>query len=125
MAAYSTVPVRRHGSLAVALPVTLGVIYGFYAAFMMRGGGALTGGQVVLGVVSGAAVAGLCFVLGRTQQALPRELRAAAYGVLVGCSIGFLFSLTHASILRSTGMGIAFGAAALAATYFVFYTHER
>ncbi|MCM2417408.1 hypothetical protein [Streptomyces sp. RKAG293] len=124
MAASTTVPVRHQGSLGVALPVTLGVIYGVWAAFIARGGEGLTAGDIGLGVVAGFAVAVLCFLLGRTQKALPRELRAAAYGTLAGCSVGFLHSLTDESILRCVGMGIGFGAAAAAASYYIFYTHE-
>ncbi|MDJ0343516.1 hypothetical protein QMK19_04215 [Streptomyces sp. H10-C2] len=122
--AYATVPARHHGSLGWTLPATLGVVYGFYAAFVQRAGGAVTGGQVVLGVVAGVAVAAVCMLLGRVQHALPRELRAAAYGTLTGCALGFLYSLSHASILKSTGMGIVFGGAALAASFFIFYTRE-
>ncbi|MCZ4124391.1 hypothetical protein [Streptomyces sp. H39-S7] len=124
MATASVVPARHHGSLGVALPVTLGVIYGVWAAFIARESGPLTGGDIALGVVAGAVVAALCFVLGRTQMELPRELRAAAYGVLTGVSVGFLHSLTGESILRCVGMGLFFAAGAVAASYYVFYTHE-
>ncbi|MER5982575.1 hypothetical protein [Streptomyces sp. NPDC001787] len=115
---------RHHSPLAWALPLTLGVIFGFYAAFIRRDGGPSTGGQVVLGLVSGAALAALCFVLGRIQHALPRELRAAAYGGLTACAIGFLVSLTDTSVLRSTVLGLVVGAVMLCASFYVFYTRE-
>ncbi|MEU3464096.1 hypothetical protein ABZ721_29595 [Streptomyces sp. NPDC006733] len=124
MATSSAVPVRHHGSLGLALPVTLGVVYGVWAAFIARRSEPLTAGDILLGVVAGAVVAALCFVLGRTQKALPRELRAAAYGVLTGVSVGFLHSLTGESVLRCVGMGLGFAAAATAASYYVLYTHE-
>lgn len=124
MVTSSVVPVRHHGSLGIALPVTLGVIYGVWAAFIDRRSGELTATQIGLGVVAGAVLAALCFLLGRTQMELPRELRAAAYGVLTGTSAGFLHSLTDESVLRCAGVGLAFAAAATAASYYVFSTHE-
>ncbi|MCX4675922.1 hypothetical protein OG413_11495 [Streptomyces sp. NBC_01433] len=115
---------RHHSPLAWALPLTLGVIFGFYAAFIRRDGGPSTGGQVLLGLVSGVALAALCFALGRIQHVLPRELRAAAYGVLTACAIGFLVSLTGTSVLRSTGLGVLVGAVMLCVSFYIFYTRE-
>ncbi|MEU8677524.1 hypothetical protein [Streptomyces sp. NPDC048560] len=114
----------HHGPLGWALPVALGVIFGFYAAFIERDGGAVTGGQVVLGVVSGVVFAALCFVLGRYRDALPRELRAAAFGALTACAIGFLTSLTGTSVLRSAVMGAVVGAGVFCVAFYVFYTRE-
>ncbi|MGY5003925.1 hypothetical protein [Streptomyces griseus] len=115
---------RHHSQLAWALPLVLGVIYGFYAAFIRRDGGPSTGGQVLLGFVSGIALAALCFALGRIQPSLPRELRAAAYGALTACAIGFLVSLTDTSVLRSTALGLAVGAGVLVVSFYLFYTRE-
>ncbi|PCG81473.1 hypothetical protein CIB93_35215 [Streptomyces sp. WZ.A104] len=134
MATHAAVPTRRgprahardrhHTPLAWALPLVLGVIYGFYAAFIRRDGGPSTGGQVLLGLVSGAALAALCFALGRIQQSLPRELRAVAYGALTACAIGFLVSLTDTSVLRSAGLGLVVGAGVLCTAFYIFYTRE-
>src|SRR4051794_2724653 len=115
---------RHDGSLALALPVTVGVVYGVWAAFIDRRSGELTSSQIWLGVVAGLVMAGLCLLLGRTQSALPRELRAAAYGVLAGVSTGFLHSLTGESVLRCTGVGLGFAAAFTAGSFYVFYTRE-
>lgn len=93
MAAHAAVPARHHGSLGWVMPAILGVVYGFYAAFVHRNGGAITGGDVVLGVVAGVAFAALAYTLGRFQQSLPRELRAGAYGALCAASMGYLISL--------------------------------
>jgi hypothetical protein len=119
---------RRHGALGWALPLALGVIFGFYAAFILRvqEGGRSTGGQVVLGVVAGVALAALCFALGRIQHALPRELRALAYGALTALAIGFLVSLDDSSsVLRSSAIGLAVGAGVLCAAFYLFYTREE
>lgn len=66
----------------------------------------------------------LCFGLGRIQNRLPRELRAAAYGVLTGGSIGFLYSLSGASVLSASVLGLILGAGGLLASYYYFYTRE-
>ncbi|MEW2066593.1 hypothetical protein [Streptomyces sp. NPDC007346] len=115
---------RRHTPLAWALPLVLGVIYGFYAAFIRRDGGPSTGGQVVLGLASGAALAVLCLALGRIQRSLPHGLRALAYGSLTACAIGFLVSLTDTSVLRSTVLGLAVGVGVFLATFYFFYSRE-
>ncbi|MEI5034059.1 hypothetical protein RB201_18840 [Streptomyces sp. S1A(2023)] len=116
---------RHHTPLAWALPLVLGVAYGFYAAFIRRDGGPSTGGQVLLGLISGVALAVLCFAVGRIQRSLPRELRAAAvYGALTACAIGFLVSLTDTSVLRSTVLGLVVGAGVLCVSFYVFYTRE-
>ncbi|CAO0829495.1 hypothetical protein SMICM17S_03564 [Streptomyces microflavus] len=111
--------------LAVALPLALGIIYGFYAAFIRRDGGPSTGGQVVLGLVSGAALAALCFALGRIQRSLPHGLRAVAYGALTACAIGFLVSLTDTGVVRSTVLGLVVGVGVFLTTFYFFYSRER
>lgn len=124
MGAHAAVPARHHGSLSWALPVTLGVIYGFYVAFVRRGDGDLTGGIVVLGVVAGLALAALAFALGRIQRSLPRELRAAAYATLCGVAIGFLYSQSGESVLKSSAIGVTLAAAMFAVAFYTFYTRE-
>ncbi|AYG81867.1 hypothetical protein DWB77_04034 [Streptomyces hundungensis] len=131
MATHASVPVTsrsaapHHLSRAVlAVPVVLGVVYGFYAAAILRGGGAVTGGQIVLGVVSGAAVMVLGLCLLRFQSALPRELRATAYATLFGGGMGFLYSLAGHSVLRSSGIGAVLGGGMFLVAFYVFYTHE-
>lgn len=135
MATHATMPTRRrthartparrtHSALAWALPLTLGVILGFWAFFIRRDGGATTGGQIWLGVVSGVAFAALCFVLGRVGPALPRELRASAYGALTGIAIGFLYSLNGNSVFSSSVLGLVVGAGMFCSAFYIYYTRE-
>ncbi|MET7365524.1 hypothetical protein ABZS61_06770 [Streptomyces sp. NPDC005566] len=135
MATHATMPTRRrthartparrtHSALAWAMPLTLGVILGFWAFFIRRDGGATTGGQIWLGVVSGVAFAALCFVLGRVGPALPRELRAAAYGALTGIAIGFLYSLNGSSVFSSGVLGLVVGAGMFCTAFYIYYTRE-
>ncbi|MFE9368608.1 hypothetical protein ACFYM2_02295 [Streptomyces sp. NPDC006711] len=135
MAAHASVPAtsssRRRtahhlGRAALAVPVVLGVAYGIWAAAIQRNGGSgvLTGGQIVLGVVSGLVLIVLGIGLLRAQSALPRELRAAAYATLFGGAMGFLYSLADHSVLRSSGIGAIWGGAMFLVSFYVFYTHE-
>ncbi|MFJ4480361.1 hypothetical protein [Streptomyces xanthochromogenes] len=132
-ASHASVPVTsrptapRLGRAAIAVPVVLGVAYGIWAAGIQRNGGngVITWGQVVLGVVSGVVLIALGIGLLRIQSALPREIRAAAYGTLFGCAMGFLYSLSDHSVLRSSGIGAAFGAGMFLTAFYVFYTHEN
>ncbi|MFE9553906.1 hypothetical protein ACFYMW_01900 [Streptomyces sp. NPDC006692] len=135
MAAQASVPARshRHGrpiahrpsGAVLAIPVVLGVVYGIYAAAIDRAGGPVTGGNIALGVVSGVVIMALGIGLLSIQSSLSRERRAAAYATLFGVGIGFLHSLTGESIIRASGMGLVFGGAMFAASFYWFYTHEN
>ncbi|MFE3247934.1 hypothetical protein [Streptomyces sp. NPDC059209] len=115
---------RRIPLHTVAVPVALGILYGIWAPFIQRHGSPLNALQITLGVVSGLAVAVLVFVLMRLPKTMTPELRALAFGVVAGVSVGFLHSLTYASVLRSSGIGMVVGAAAAIATFYYFHTRE-
>ncbi|MEU0137793.1 hypothetical protein ABZ172_27710 [Streptomyces sp. NPDC006296] len=137
MATHATMPVRRRtrpvttpphhgfGVLSWAVPVVLGVVVGFWAFFIKRDGGATTDGQIWLGVVSGVAFAALCYALVRVRWFLPRELRAAAYGVLTGGVIGFLYSLHGNSVLASGLLGLVLAAGMFCTMFYAYYTREE
>ncbi|TXS37077.1 hypothetical protein [Streptomyces sp. OR43] len=131
MAAHASVQARgtraraQHHSrstMSWAVPVTLGVILGWYATSIVRGGGVLTGTQLALGLVSGAVLAALCFGLGRVQMRLPAQAAAAAYGALFGGSVGFLYSLSGKSVLAASVLGLLTGAGMLILAFYYFYT---
>lgn len=113
---------RRASPLLPGISLLVGIAYGAYASFIARGGGPATYGQFALALISGAGLALLVFGLVRVQHRLMREVRAAAWGVLVGGAIGFLDSLTHHSVLLSSGIGLTFGAAAFTVIFYVLYT---
>ncbi|MFJ5224375.1 hypothetical protein [Streptomyces sp. NPDC088400] len=119
-----TPPRRPPSPLAVRMSLFVGVAYGAYASFIARGGGAASFGQLALALISGVVMAALVLGLVRVQNSLMRELRAGAWGVLVGGSLGFLYSLTGHSVLLSSGIGLAIGAGTVIATFYVYYTRE-
>ncbi|MFE4368555.1 hypothetical protein ACFRMN_09975 [Streptomyces sp. NPDC056835] len=115
---------RRVSPGLVGTSLLLGIAYGAYASYIARGGGPATFGQLALALISGALAALLVFGLVRVQHRLMREVRAAAWGVLVGGGMGFLYSLTNHSVLLSSGIGLAFGAATVIVDFYAVYTHE-
>ncbi|MFF5975135.1 hypothetical protein ACFY7C_26875 [Streptomyces sp. NPDC012769] len=137
MAAHAAIPDRRrHRELrgqrgqqqtmthGWGLPVTLGIVYGLYAPTVVRRGGEPSWGQFWLGVVSGLVLAVAVYGLRRYGRVLPRELRAVAWGGLAGIAIGFLFSLSDASVYAATVLGLVVAGAVFAAAFYLFYTHE-
>ncbi|MCS0635276.1 hypothetical protein NX801_06320 [Streptomyces sp. LP05-1] len=116
---------RPGGRNAVVLSLALAVFYGFYAQFIDRSGdGPVTGGQVVLGVASAVVFGALALTLVGVRHRLPRELRAAAYGALTGVALGWLYSLTRASVLSAVVLSVIVTLATTVAVFYVIYTHE-
>jgi hypothetical protein len=126
MATPAAVPARRRPSVTplAGWSLLLGIVYGSFAQAIARSGGPATFGQLWLALVSGAGFAVLFYLLGRFRKSLMRELRALAYGVLVGGSIGFLYSQTQHSVLLSGGIGLAFGASTVIVTFYWFFASE-
>lgn len=134
MAAHAAMPHRRrrsserqhHSPAAWALPVTLGVLLGLWAAFIERAenDGVATGNQWILGGMTAVVLAALLFALMRVQHALPRELRALAHGALTAATVGFLISIAGGSVLRAAGIGVAVGAGMAAIAFYFYYTRE-
>jgi hypothetical protein len=115
---------HRTPPMAGALSVLVGIGYGAYTSFIARSGGPATFGQLWLALASGVGMIVAIRVLLRFKSALSRELRAAAWGVLAGGSIGFLFSLTNESVLRAAAVGVAIFLGTTFATHYVYYTQE-
>ncbi|MEV6650230.1 hypothetical protein [Streptomyces sp. NPDC051219] len=109
---------------AWAGPLLFGALYGIWAAFIGRQAGPITGYNVVLGFVSGLLFAGILFLLNRMGHDVLPELRALAYGTFAALAMGFMFSLTNDSVLRSSAVGLAVGAAVGVTAFYRFHQHE-
>ncbi|MGW6392475.1 hypothetical protein ACWFR1_18645 [Streptomyces sp. NPDC055103] len=134
MAAHAAVPARRRAARTQgrtqgrthgwAVPATLGVIYGWWTAFVEKSGAPVTWGQFWLGLISAVVLAGAVYGIRRVGRALPRELHAAAWGSLAGIAIGFVYSLSDVSVLSATVLGLIVGGAVGAGAFYLYYTHE-
>ncbi|MET9695358.1 hypothetical protein ABZY31_00275 [Streptomyces sp. NPDC006529] len=119
-----TADLKQTGRAALAVPLALGLVYGVYAAFMKRQTGPVDAGNVFYGILCGVLFAAGLFALARVGPRLPREVRAAAYGVFTGIALGYLYSLGGQSVLLSSGIALAAGAGVAVAAFYRYHTRE-
>ncbi|MEU6661540.1 hypothetical protein [Streptomyces sp. NPDC046821] len=121
--------------LSIVLSLLLGAVYGIWAAGIKRDAtpitGAVaspyvTGGNIAFGFVTGIIVAAVCYGVHMFLRSsrMQRELRAAVWAVFGGCAFGFIYSLTDASVLRSTIMALIVAVGVGAGTFYHYYTTE-
>ncbi|MFD5336373.1 hypothetical protein [Streptomyces hawaiiensis] len=115
---------RTHAATQVALPVVLGLIYGFWAAANQRHGGPITGWNLLFGFVTALVFAVLFAAVWRLAPRLPRELHALSWFAFTGCAVGFLYSQTGASVFSSSGLGLLVGASVFAMVFYRYYSRE-
>ncbi|MEG3630982.1 transglutaminaseTgpA domain-containing protein [Streptomyces poriticola] len=107
-----------------ALPVVLGLVYGYWAASNRRAGGPITGWNLLFGFLTALAFAVAYVVVREVASRLRRELHAVLWAAFAGCAFGFLYSQTGSSVLLSTGLSLLVAAAFFAALFYRYYTHE-
>ncbi|MEU3824083.1 hypothetical protein GT045_24865 [Streptomyces sp. SID486] len=128
---------RTHAMARIAVPVALGLVYGYWVAANNRSGGAITGWNLLLGFVSAVVFAALCMALLVLAPRMPRELHALLWTAFVGCAFGFLYSQSgsffatqgagegsHDDVLRSVLMSLIVSAVTFAAFFYHYYTRE-
>ncbi len=121
----------------MAVPVVLGLIYGYWVAANNRAGGEITGGNLLLGFVSALVFAVLCAALLMLGPRMPRELHALLWTAFVGCAFGFLYTQSgsffatqgagqgrHDDVVRSVLMSLAASAVTFAVFFYRYYTRE-
>ncbi|MEU2869185.1 hypothetical protein ABZ769_08260 [Streptomyces olivoreticuli] len=119
-------PGEGHASrLPWAVPATGGFMLGLYAVFLSSQNGYSTLGSWLMGIVVALVSAGAGYVLIRERKKMVTEVRAIAYGSLFGVSMGFLYSLSGDSVLRSIEIGLLLGLGMGLASYYLFYWHEH
>ncbi|MFJ8111236.1 hypothetical protein [Streptomyces sp. NPDC096132] len=115
---------KTHRIARWAVPVTVGLVYGYWVAANNRAGGPITGWNLLLGFVSTIVFAGLWMGVAALAPHMMRELHAVLWAAFAGCAFGFLFAQTGASILHSVWMGAVIGATTFAVVFYRYYTHE-
>ncbi|MFE1886891.1 hypothetical protein [Streptomyces diastatochromogenes] len=117
---------RTHAVAKYAVPIVLGLIYGYWAAANTRYGGPITGWNLLFGFVTAFVFAAVWMALAAVTPRLSRELHAALWASFTGIAVGFLYSLSGRghSILGSAGMGVAFAVVVGGVLFYRYYTHE-
>lgn len=111
---------------AWAIPLLLGLTYGIYTTFMARGTtpDPLSWSNVGFGVLCGAIVTAVAFLVGKATKTRTPGIRATSFATPFGIAMGFLYSLGGGSILTSVFMGLILGAGMFVSAYYAFYSHS-
>ncbi|KUO21264.1 hypothetical protein [Streptomyces dysideae] len=115
---------RTHQAAKVAVPVVLGLVYGYWAAANRRGGGEITGWNLLFGFVTAFAFMALYVAVRALSPLMKRELHALLWTAFAGSAFGFLYNQTGATVLRSTVMALVVAAGFFVVIFYRYYTHE-
>ncbi|MFE7860867.1 hypothetical protein ACIRP3_36115 [Streptomyces sp. NPDC101209] len=115
---------RVHTVGRYAIPVVLGLVYGFWAASNRRHGGEITGWNILFGFVTAAVFIVLCIAVATFAPLLKRELHSLVKSAFAGAAVGFLYSQTGDSVLRSVALGVGVTAAVFLVFFYRYYTRE-
>lgn len=115
---------RFHRIARFAIPVVLGLVYGYWAAANRRGGGPITGWNILFGFVTALAFIVLCIAVATLAPLLKRELHSGVKSAFAGASVGFLYSQSDDSVLRSAVLGLVVAAAIFVVFFYRYYTRE-
>lgn len=116
---------RTHRAAKVAVPVLLGLVYGYWAASARRYGGPITGWNLLFGFLTALAFALVFMALLALAPKLRRELHAVLWAAFGGTAVGFLYNqAASATLLRSVALGLGIAAGVFLVMFYRFYTHE-
>ncbi|MEU0407826.1 hypothetical protein ABZ307_08365 [Streptomyces griseorubiginosus] len=115
---------RVHLAARYGIPVVLGLVYGYWAAANRRDGGPITGWNILFGFVTALAFIVLCLAVATFAPLLKRELHSAVKSGFAGAAVGFLYSQTGESVLRSAALGLVVAAGIFVVFFYRYYTHE-
>ncbi|MDG9718490.1 hypothetical protein [Streptomyces sp. DH24] len=115
---------RVHTAAKWALPLVLGLVYGYWAAANRRGGGPVTGWNLLFGFVTALVFMALYVAVRALAQRLRREPHALLWAGFAGAAVGFLISQTGSTVLRSTVLALAVAAGVFAVAFYRYYTRE-
>ena len=116
--------VRTHRIASVAVPIVLGLVYGYWAAANRRSGGEITGWNLLFGFVTAAAFMVLYVAVREIASRTIREVHAILWGAFLGGAFGFLYNQSGNTVLKSSAMGFVIGAVVFVVLFYRYYTHE-
>ncbi|MFJ1731251.1 hypothetical protein [Streptomyces sp. NPDC088254] len=115
---------RTHLIAKWAVPVALGLVYGYWAAANQRSGGPITGWNVLFGFVTALVFVALYAGVRALARHRRREVHALLWAAFAGCAMGFLVNQSGTSVLYSVGISLATAAGFFAVLFYRYYTHE-
>ncbi|MFD7133795.1 hypothetical protein [Streptomyces sp. NPDC059894] len=115
---------RTHLIAKWAVPVTMGLVYGYWAAANQRHGGPVTGWNILFGFVTALVFIGLYAAVRTLASRMRREVHALLWAAFAGCALGFLINQTGASVLYSASIALVIAAGVFAVLFYRYYTHE-
>ena len=115
---------RTHKVARYAVPVLLGLLYGYWAAANRRDGGPITGSNLLFGFVTAIVFMVLCIAVATLAPRMKRELHSLTKSAFAGGALAFLYSQTGDSALRSLAFGLVLTAAIFVVFFYRYYTHE-
>ncbi len=113
-----------HRAATWALPVALGLVFGYWAAANRRGGGPVTGWNLLFGFVTAIVFMALYVAVRALAPRLKREPHALLWAGFAGAAVGFLVSQSGSTWLGASGLGLIVAAAFLAVLFYRFSTRE-
>ncbi|MEU4110294.1 hypothetical protein [Streptomyces sp. NPDC027717] len=115
---------RTHRMARIAVPVLTALVYGYWAAANRRGGGPVTGWNLLFGFLTALVFAVVFIGVLTIAPRLRRELHALTWAVFIGVSFGFLYNQAGASMVRSVGIPLLVAAVTFIVFFYRFYTRE-
>ncbi|MFJ9904494.1 hypothetical protein ACIRVK_16630 [Streptomyces sp. NPDC101152] len=115
---------RVHTAGRYGIPVVLGLVYGFWAAANRRGGGEITGWNILFGFVTAACFIVLCIAVATFAPLLKRELHSLVKSAFAGAAVAFLYDQSGQTALRSVALGVVVTAGIFLVFFYRYYTRE-
>jgi uncharacterized membrane protein YccC len=115
---------RAHAAGRFAVPLAIGLVYGYWAAANRRQGGPITAWNIGFGFACTVGFTVLCSTLFFVAPRLRRETHAAVWGAFTGITLGFLYIQANVSVLHAAGLALLVGLAVFFFDFYRYYTHE-
>ncbi|MFF9101689.1 hypothetical protein ACF1AU_14060 [Streptomyces rubrogriseus] len=115
---------RTHLLAKWAMPLAIGLVYGYWAASVRRHGGPVTGWNLLFGFMTVLAFVLLWYVVRAVADRLPREGHAVLWGAFAGSALGFLYSGSGVAMFTCVLVSLLLAAAVTAGLYYLFATRQ-
>ncbi|MEU4985211.1 hypothetical protein [Streptomyces sp. NPDC021969] len=115
---------RTHLLAKWAMPLAIGLVYGYWAASVRRHGGPITGWNLLFGFMTVLAFALLWYAVRAVADRLPREGHAVLWGAFAGSALGFLYSGSGVAMFTCVVVSLLLAAAVTAGLYYLYATHQ-